>query len=152
MTLTSMTKRRRCTECRQWFTPAVTTGRRQKTCGPGCRLARRRKQARGRRVADLEEHRADERERQRKAREARRGERSAEPCHAPASPRISAELLMKIHEIVDEAARLSRTGFEQAARRILRQIQALVDRAPAQDGTAGAAVTDRLRCARDGDP
>lgn len=134
MTLARMTKRRRCTECRKWFIPAVTTGERQKTCGPPCRLARRRKQARARRAADLEGHRAEERARQQVWREARRRERCEPACHAPDSAQIYRELLEKVRQIVDEAVRLSRTGFERAVRRVLRQTRAIVDGVQARDG------------------
>ena len=131
-----MARRRRCTECRQWFMPTVTTGERQKSCGPECRRARRRKQARARRAADLEGFRAEERARQQTYREARRRERSEEGCHAPASVRIDAEVLAKVRQIVDEAVRLSRAGFERAARRILRETGSIVEGARATAGTS----------------
>jgi hypothetical protein len=39
----AMAKRPRCAECRRRYTPAATPGDRQRTCGPECRLARRRR-------------------------------------------------------------------------------------------------------------
>lgn len=131
-----MAKRRRCTECRRWFSPAATTDERQKTCGPECRRSRRRKQARARRAADLEGSRAEECARQQVFREARRKQRSEEPRHAPASPRNYPEVLEKVRQIVDEASRLSRTGFERAVRQILREIGSIVDGVPARAGTS----------------
>jgi len=111
-----MAKRPRCTECRKRFTPAATTGPRQKACGPACRLARRRKQARARRRRDPTGYRDAECVRQDVHRE-RRAEASG--CHAPASARIPLELRDKVGRIVDKAARLSRAGFDRGMREIV---------------------------------
>jgi hypothetical protein len=115
-----MAKRPRCTECRRRYTPAATTSDRQKTCGPACRLVRRRKQARARRRRDPEGYRAAERARQ----DVHRAERPAaneSGCHAPASAAISVELQGKVRRIVDKAARLSRAGFDRGVREILKE-------------------------------
>jgi hypothetical protein len=109
--------RHRCTECREWFTPAVTACGHQRVCGEGCRRRRRCKLARGRRRRALEEHREDERARQQKRRDA------AEPGarHELASDGKSLELLLKLQQIVDKAALLSRATFRREALRILRR-------------------------------
>jgi hypothetical protein len=113
-----MAQRPRCTECRKRFTPEVTTGDRQKACGPECRLARRRKQSRARRRRDDDGYRAAERVRQGVHREK---QLDASGCHAPASAAIPTELQDKVHQIVDEAARVSRAGFDRGVREILRK-------------------------------
>ncbi len=116
-----MAQRPRCTECRKRFTPAVTTGDRQKACGPECRLARRRKQSRARRRRDDDGHRSAERARQGVHREQQQKQLDASGCHAPASTAIPLELRDKMHRIVDEVARLSRAGFDRGVREILRE-------------------------------
>lgn len=116
-----MAQRPRCTECRKRFTPAVTTGDRQKTCGRECRLARRRRQARARRRRDDDGHRAAERARQSVHREKQQTRMDPSGCHAPASAAIRLELRDKVHQIVDEAARLSRAGFDRGVREILKE-------------------------------
>jgi hypothetical protein len=45
----------------------------------------------------------------------------ASGCHAPASVPIPLELQDKVRRIVDEAARLSRAGFDRGVREILRE-------------------------------
>lgn len=107
--------RRRCTECRKRFTPKATARSHQRVCGEECRRQRRGKLARARRLGALEEQREDERARQRKHREAM----AAGVCHEPPSDGKSLELLLKLREIVDKGARLSRATFLRDARRIL---------------------------------
>jgi hypothetical protein len=107
----------RCTECRKWFTPAVTATLHQRVCGQECRRRRRAKLARARRGAGLEECRDDERERQRKHREAAAPGRR----HEPASDGKSPELLGKMQRIVDKVVGLSRASFEREIRRIVRE-------------------------------
>jgi hypothetical protein len=107
----------RCTECRTWFSPAVTATKHQRVCGEECRRRRRNKLARQRRRDDLEEQRADERDRQKKRREAAK----PDGCHEPPSDGKCADLLLKLQQIVDEAARLSRATFRREAIRILRK-------------------------------
>jgi hypothetical protein len=144
---------RRCA-CGRRFRPAATAARYQKVCCPECRLKRRRRQAKRRRQADLEGHRADDAERQRRhrarAKEARLGAAVAPRaaataptaslelgdggprlgcgggCHGPASDGKCSELQGRIGEIVADAVRRSRTGFEQELRRMLRKIRPLV--------------------------
>ena len=58
--------------CRQWYRPAASAVRHQKTCSPECRARRRRWTARKRREADIHEYRVAERERQRACRAAKR--------------------------------------------------------------------------------
>lgn len=116
-----MAKRPRCAECRRRYTPAATTSDRQKTCGPACRLVRRRKQARARRRRDPEGYRAAERARQDVHREGPQEETDGSGCHAPTSPTIPLELQDKVRRIVDEAARVSRAGFDRGVREIVRE-------------------------------
>lgn len=112
----------RCTECRKWFVPAATASEHQQVCGAECRRRRRNKLARRRRRrADLDEQRADDRDRQKKHREGTKGA----GCHEPPSDSKYADLLLKLEQIVDSAARLSRATFRREAKRILRQNSAL---------------------------
>jgi hypothetical protein len=107
----------RCTECRKRFTPEVTAQGHQRVCGADCRRRRRCKLARARRLGALEEQREDECARQRKHREAM----GADVCHEPPSGGKPWELLLKLEELVDKGARLSRATFLRDARRILRE-------------------------------
>ena len=109
--------RHRCTECRKRFTPAVTACGHQRVCGADCRRRRRHKLARSRRGRALEEQREDERARQQKHREAAK----SGGCHEPPSDGKSWELLLKLQQIVDKAAYVSRASFRRDALRILRQ-------------------------------
>jgi hypothetical protein len=148
----------RCTECRKWFAAAVTAREHQCVCGPECRRQRRNKLARRRRRSEIEEHRADERARQQKRRDAARGA----DRHEPGSDGNYAELLGKLQQVVDNASRLSRATFRRAARRILRKNSAFASVAmdgagvrhelpsepgPAENGSrwapGGDGVTDR---------
>ena len=104
--------RRRCSECRRTFTPEPTAGMRQKVCGVTCRAVRDRKLARGRRRAELVEHREDERERQRlhRAKGSGRGE-GRPPCHAPPSASKVQEVRGKVALFVDRALAQSRASL-----------------------------------------
>jgi hypothetical protein len=128
----------RCTECRKWFTPAVTAKQHQRVCGKECRGRRRAKLARSRRAATREDCRADERERQRKHREAA----ASGACHEPALSGKSSEWLGKMQQVVDKVVRLSRASFEREIRRIVREsakvLGADVDRARACHEPASA--------------
>ncbi len=128
-TLASMS-RRRCRECRKWFTPAVSAVDHQLVCGGACRGQRRNRLARQRRHDDLDEQRADERARQQQR---RWGRAKAAGCHELPSDGNSAELLRKVEQIVDKAASLSRATLRRDLGRILRKIGPLwpakVDRA-----------------------
>jgi hypothetical protein len=121
----------RCTECRKCFVAAVTAREHPCVCGPACRRQRRNKLARRRRRGELEEHRADERARQQKHRDAARGSEG----HEPASDGNYLELLGKLQQIVDNASRLSRATFRLGARRILRKSRAFAS--AAVDGAGG---------------
>jgi hypothetical protein len=93
------TKRKRCTECRCWYHPAASAVETQRVCGKAvCKRVRKRKQGRARRRAGLQDHRADERERQRVHRERQR----AKGCHAPPSIGEAALLKAGMLEIWDE--------------------------------------------------
>jgi hypothetical protein len=75
-------------------------------------------------------YRADERDRQQKHRDAA----ARDKRHEPASARKSLELLLKLQEIVDEAARMSRASFRRKAMRILREKAGLSDPFVAEAG------------------
>ena len=107
----------RCTECRKWFKPAATAREHQRVCGRGCRQLRRNRLARRRRGGEVEEWRADERERQHTRRKAAK----EGPCHEPASDGKYAEVLAKLQQIVDKAVDVSRATFRREARQILRK-------------------------------
>jgi hypothetical protein len=109
----------------------VTAGEHQCVCGPDCRRRRRNKLARRRRRGELEEHRADERARQQKHRDAAR----RSDGHEPASDGNYSKLLGKLQQIVDDASRLSRATFRRDARRILRKSRAFAS--AAVDGAGG---------------
>lgn len=112
----------RCTECRKWFVPTATASKHQRVCGKECRRLRCNKLARRRRGDALGEQRAEERERQRKHRNgAKQG-----GCHEPASDGKHSEVLIKLQQIVDNAASLSRATFQREARQILRKCGAFM--------------------------
>lgn len=141
-------KRRRCSECRSWFVPARTAAQSQRVCGEECRRHRRGRQARGRRRADLQEYRVEERERQRAHRERRRSqpeggakpaeERRASPSgeqtpgsagvpsprepagHAPPSLGNLSKKLEKLLKSWDKAQALSRASLLAEIQQILR--------------------------------
>jgi hypothetical protein len=108
--------RRRCCECRRWFRPAPSASKTQKTCSKECRLARRAKQERARRGADLAHSRRLERERQRRHREVAQRRAGAPMSRAG----LSAQASDAIEEIVaklGQAERLSRDGLRRQLRR-----------------------------------
>lgn len=109
--------RRRCSECRKTFIPARSAAGKQCVCSPACRKARARKLARKRRGRELEQCRADERERQR----AHRARSEAAPCHAPASEHKYSISRDEIGKIVDRALALSRATLERDLPRFLDQ-------------------------------
>ena len=111
--------RRRCCECRRWYTPAPSAAKTQKTCSKECRLGRRARQERERRKADLADARADERERQRAH---RAGKRGASPGVDPpvSLTGLSLQVRVVIAEMereVGQAYRLSLTGLRRRLRR-----------------------------------
>jgi hypothetical protein len=126
-----MPARRRCTECRKTFDPAITARDTQRVCGEVCRESRDRKLARARRRRELGDYRADERERQRTRREGL----AADGCHTPPSVPKYAELPREVVEIVDRLLRVSRAT-------LLRQIRGVFQRGIAP-GVAKAGVMSR---------
>lgn len=92
------------------FTPSPQAKAKQRVCSPACRAKRDSKLQRARRRRDIEDHRADERERQRASRAKRRGEAT---CHAPAAEPKPSKVKDKSRQIVDGAPPLSRAGLEQ---------------------------------------
>ncbi len=122
-------ERRRCAECRCWYTAAQSARQTQKVCGTECRKRRRRRRSRARRRGSVQECRVDERERQRKSRAERRarGAAASEPdagastgaSHAPPLARIPLELREEILESWDRAAALSRASLKRELRVIL---------------------------------
>ena len=145
----AMTKLARCVECRRRYDPAPSAVDHQCVCGPECRKARRRKQAKLRRAADLQHCRQEERRRQRESR-ARRRDASCEPraragpeprgqdvtgCHAPASSRNSLELLMKARRLWDKQVRLSRASLDRELGRMGLKIEEIVSEALGAGGT-----------------
>lgn len=145
-------ERCRCTECRQWFNAAPSARGTQKVCSAGCRTKRRRKLARRRRWAQVQQARVEERERKRKSREKRPPKRGRVPetasvpaskaetkpardptakpaCHAPASLANPRDILGKVLECWDREIARSRATLE-------RRITAMLRRSPPERGTA----------------
>jgi hypothetical protein len=131
-----MVTRRRCTECGRRFKPAATAAKSQKVCGPGCRLARRRKQARRRRQCDLDGYRDDELARQHASRAERRAAAASgvAGCHAPASDAKCLKTRPEIDQIVAETFRRSRAGLERELRRMARKIRPIIEAEVARGG------------------
>jgi hypothetical protein len=111
--------RRRCTECRRCFTPSPRAVTSQRVCGSGCRAARDRKLARGRRDVDLAGYREDERLRQQASRARRKAPtRQGGPgCHTPPSARKCADLEEEVALIVARLLEASRATLVREARR-----------------------------------
>ena len=109
-------KRQRCTVCRQWYRPAASAKKAQKTCCGECRRKRRNRQAAARRARDPERYRERERVRKARSRQKRRaaatgGERETAACHAPASVAEVRVPEAKLLEAWDTAVRLSRAAL-----------------------------------------
>lgn len=155
---------RRCSECRAHFEPEASAREKQRVCGPGCRKLRRARLARQRRRADLDEFRAEERERQRQCRERRRtavaaelgsqscrgspqsacSGRGGQACHGLASARKPLNLHQEVLEMVDSSLTLSRASLERATTRIRQQLSRLAARDPLDSGqrvARGSAVS-----------
>jgi hypothetical protein len=132
------TARRRCCECRCWYTPAPSTAKTQKTCGKKCRLRRRGKQEKARREADLPTVRRLERARTRCHRERQAtlegtGLGGTGPPMSRAG--LSAEVAGAIEEIIEnlgQAERMSRASLRRQLRRLL---AGTIEFAGAQVGT-----------------
>jgi hypothetical protein len=115
-----MRTRRRCTECRCSFAPSPRALQTQLVCGPACRATRDRKLARARRRREIDDYRADERQRQQTRRNARAKARAAEEppaCHAPPSASKPSDLPDKIIQFVDRALDASRATLLRDLRR-----------------------------------
>lgn len=109
-----MVTRKRCSECGCRFTPSPRARSTQRVCSAECRAARDRKLARARRRREIDDYRADERERQRASRSKRAQAQTAgneTPCHAPASRLKPSESLEEIIRFVDRAFEASRASL-----------------------------------------
>lgn len=144
-----MTNRRRCVECGRRYRPAASAVDHQCVCGPECRRARRRKQAKQRRAKDLQHFHDEERRRQQESRQRRRGETPAqapragpEPtgrdvtaCHAPASSRKDSELHAKLAHLWDRQVELSRASLDRELGQMGRKFRRFVSEALGEAGT-----------------
>ena len=112
------TSRRRCCECRGWYTAKPSASQTQKTCGGKCRLRRRGKQLKKRRAADLAAVREDERDRQRRRRDRERESAGESPPMSRTG--LSAQAAKAVEEIIEKLGqeqRLSRAGLRRQLRR-----------------------------------
>jgi hypothetical protein len=141
-----MPPRRRCTECRCTFTPSPRALQTQRVCGPACRAARDRKLARTRRRREIDDARADERQRQKACRAARAKAHAAQDppaCHAPPSASNPSNLPDKIVQFVDRALEASRASLLRDLRREwLRLRETLAMPGPVSRGSFAAQVPD----------
>jgi hypothetical protein len=126
-------RHRRCHVCRARYEADCRTVATQKVCSAKCRAVWRRRQAKRRRVADLDEHRQAERVRQQNSRDRRRRalgpapsttQRVTDPPPQRALSRAEwvvqpAVVMGKLLDSWDEAVRLSRAGLERDLARIL---------------------------------
>ena len=125
------TIRKRCAECREWFTPPVQLEKHQVVCGASCRVERRRKQARARRRLDPARYREEERERKRRSRasggasgvggDGRKlpvGEEGQAPGHAPGEACNPRESRGEFARMWDTLSTQSRAGWEREVRKI----------------------------------
>jgi hypothetical protein len=111
-------KRKRCRSCRKLFYPHASAQEDQKTCDGKCRTKHRRVLAKRRRERDLQDHRVEERKRQRKHRKRQIAEVF---CTADAPDEVSrAGLTAKaadVEQVIlknwDKQARLSRAGLRR---------------------------------------
>ena len=130
------TIRKRCAECRTWFTPPARLAKQQVVCGASCRLRRRRKQARTRRAARPVHFREEERERKRRSRQEQRRklveqesagvgahERAAVGrSHGPGEAPNRAESGREFAYFWDELSEVSRAGWEREVRKVAREV------------------------------
>lgn len=120
--------RRRRTECRGYYVPVAAAPKAQRSCGPACRRARRRRLSRARRASALETQCEDDAFRRCKSRAARTG---SNRCHAPPSPPKCAEFEKNVLDSWDGRVALSRATLERRLPGIVRAILR-------SDGTARA--------------
>lgn len=132
------TKRKRCSQCRRWFTPPARLAKQQRVCSAGCRLKRRAKQARFRRSKKPQWYRQEERERKRRSRQVQRLARSegegqqavtgehvgtdVSAGHAPGRGPKRRESQRKFDDLWDRLLDVSRAGLEREVRNIARQM------------------------------
>ena len=127
--------RKRCAECRAYYTPLARLAKAQRVCGEECRRSRRRKLAGERRARSPAAYRRQEKERKRRSRERQRAqavaataaeavagersdapgahrERDAAPCHAPGETLKHLESLMEFDRlsVCSKARRESHSG------------------------------------------
>lgn len=143
------TIRKRCAECRRWFTPPARLAKQQRVCSAACRLKRRAKQARARRACEPARYRDEERERQRRCRQeqrlarlgaakAQKPDAGSEPagaggaaCHAPGDAQKSRKSQREFEDLWDRLIGVSRAGLEREVRKIARQAWRKSRHAPA---------------------
>ena len=102
----------RCSVCRHWYRPSITSISFQKTCSIACRRRRRRRLARTRREHNLQDYRVDERSRQRAS---RRRQKKKKAAVAQAETKESGDV--------------SRAGFQPQVADIERFVRQSVDKA-----------------------
>ena len=128
--------RRRCSECRQWYVPAQSAVKTQRTCSKKCRLRRRAKLERARRAADLANARADERERQRRHRAQKGAKKGADPPMSQAGLYVQMQdIIEEIMEDLGQAQRLSLTGLRRRLHRIALKTYEKIERDAMNSGT-----------------
>ena len=110
--------RRRCCECRGWYTPKPSAAATQMSCGRKCALARRGRKKKARREEDLYGAREAERERQRVHREARRNSGTGEAMSRPSLSAQAADAIEQIIKKLGQEQRLSRTCLRRELRRL----------------------------------
>ena len=91
------------------FTPSPHGKSKQRVCGAECRAKRDGKLQRARRRRDIDDHRADERERQRASRARRRGA----TCHAPPAEPKPSKVKDKLGQNVVRPPAMSRASLER---------------------------------------
>jgi hypothetical protein len=127
-----MLTRKRCSECGCRFSPSPRARSTQRVCGAACRAARDRKLARARRRREIDDYRADERERQQASR-AHRAQAKAAGIggggHAPASAPKASESLEEIIGFVDRAFEASRASLLRALSRNWPRLREIVAKA-----------------------
>jgi hypothetical protein len=133
-------RRKRCSECRNWFEPSHTAVHTQKTCSRRCREKRRRKLATRRRNRDLDGYRADERQRQADCRERRRIRRREGAKDSQVSrAALSAQEAILRDEIIESWDRL----IERSRARFERRIGHLLGRSGKKQGHSETGIGNR---------